>query len=106
MEIKVLKKNRNELKIEVVGEGHTFCNVVQRALVKNRGVELAGYDIKHPLTANPSLYIRTKGRSKPETLLKKAIKDVGNDVKTFHSALDKALMGWQDKRTSNSQNVV
>lgn len=105
MEIKILKKSRNELKIEVAGEGHTFCNVVQRSLLENKGVELAGYDIKHPLTAAPSLYIRTKGRSKPEVLLKKAVEEVEKDVKTFHSALEKALGDWQNKQTSDSQDA-
>ncbi len=105
MEIIVLKKKRNELKVEITGEGHTFCNIVQRALLKNKGVELAGYDIKHPLTSNPSLYIRTKGRSKPEALLKKAIEDVGKDVETFQSALEKAMTDWQNKQISDSQDA-
>ena len=95
MEIKILKKDRNELKIEIADEGHTLCNVVQKALLQNKSVDLAGYDIPHPLTATTLLYVRTKGRSKPEAVLRKAIKGVQEDTKTFRSALDKALKDWQ-----------
>jgi DNA-directed RNA polymerase subunit L len=105
MEIKILTKTQQELKIEIEGEGHTFCNVVQNAILKNKNVELAGYDIKHPLTASPTFYVRVKGRSKPEVLLKKAIAEVEKDVKVFRSALEEALNEWQNRQTSDIQDA-
>ena len=54
MKINILKKTKNELKIEIEGEGHTFCNLLQDALLEDKSVEMAGYDIPHPLQANPS----------------------------------------------------
>ena len=91
MKIKVLNNTKNELKIEIVGEGHTFCNALQNTLLKNSTVEFAGYNLAHPLIAEPTLYIRTKGRRKPETALMEAVKILEKEVeeigKTFEDAL-------------------
>ncbi|MDH5447462.1 MAG: DNA-directed RNA polymerase subunit L [Candidatus Bathyarchaeota archaeon] len=95
MKVKILKKTKNELKIEIDGEGHTFCNVVQKALLKNKKVDLAGYNIPHPLTANPVVYLRTKTQSKPEIVLRNAVKEVQKDTEAFRVAFDKALKEWQ-----------
>lgn len=93
--MKLLNKTRNELKIQI-DKGHTFCNVVQKAMLKDERVDLAGYDVPHPLTASPVIYLRTKGRSRPETVLRDAVEDVKKDITSFRVAFDKALKDWQD----------
>lgn len=100
MELKILKKTKNELKMEIDGEGHTFCNVVQKALLEDKRVDLAGYDIPHPLTAKPKFYVRTKRRSKPEAVFKHAVKEVQKDTKAFRVAFDKALKKFGSQQTS------
>jgi DNA-directed RNA polymerase subunit L len=91
MRVRILKKLRNELKMEVEGEGHTFCNVIQRALLKDRRVDLAGYSVPHPLTSSPVIYVRTRGQSKPATVLQDAIAEVQKESEVFRTALEKAL---------------
>jgi DNA-directed RNA polymerase subunit L len=101
LNLKVLKKTADELRIEIEGEGHTFCNVLQRALLEDETVEMAGYDIAHPLVANPIIYVRMKeGRKpekKPETALKEAVTKIRHETKQFHASLEKALKEWQQK---------
>jgi DNA-directed RNA polymerase subunit L len=91
MKVKILKKSHNELKMEAIGEGHTFCNVIQKALLKDERVDLAGYSVPHPLTSSPVIYVRTRGQSKPETVLKDAIEEVQKESEAFRTALEKAL---------------
>jgi DNA-directed RNA polymerase subunit L len=91
MKVKILKKLHNELKMEVKGEGHTLCNVIQKALLKDERVDLAGYSVPHPLTSSPVIYVRTRGQSKPETVLKDAIEEVHKESEAFRTALEKAL---------------
>lgn len=91
MKVKVLKKASNELKIEVEGMGHTLCNMLQKMLSENEKVDLAGYDIPHPLASNPIIYVRTKGKAKPEEALLKAIERARNVNKEFREELEKAL---------------
>lgn len=101
MNLKVLKKTTDELRIEIEGEGHTFCNVLQRALLEDETVEMAGYDISHPLVANPIVYVRMKeGRKpgkKPETALREATAKIRQQTKQFRLSLEKALKEWQQK---------
>jgi len=95
MKIMIQKKTKNELKIEIEGEGHTFCNVIQKALLKDKRVDLAGYNISHPLIANPVIYLRTKGRSRSESVLRDAVREVQKDTEAFKVAFDEALKEWQ-----------
>jgi DNA-directed RNA polymerase subunit L len=95
MKVKILKKTENELKIEIEGEGHTFCNVVQKALLNKEKIDFAGYNVQHPLTSNPIIYLRTKGRTKPEVMLQEAVEEVQKDTEEFRTAFDKALKNWQ-----------
>lgn len=97
MKIKVLKKASNELNIEIEGEGHSFCNVLQKVLLEDETIEMAGYNIPHPLTSNPIIYVRTTGTRKPETAIKEAVKKVRKRSKEFRKTFEKALKEWQKK---------
>jgi len=91
MKVNVLKKTPNELKIEVEGAGHTLCNLLQKKLLEEEHVELAGYDIPHPLASNSIIYIRTKDKVKPELILRNAIEKTREMNKEFGKELTKAL---------------
>jgi DNA-directed RNA polymerase subunit L len=91
MNVKVLKKTSNELKIEIEGAGHTLCNLIQRRLVEDETTDLAGYDMPHPLASNPIIYLRTKDGVKPEATLRKAVESARGMNKEFSKELDKAL---------------
>jgi DNA-directed RNA polymerase subunit L len=91
MKVNVLKKTSNELKIEVEDAGHTMCNLLQRKILEEKSVDLAGYDIPHPLTPNAVIYIRTKGTIKPEQVLRTALDNARQMNKEFSKELAKAI---------------
>ena len=91
MKIKVLKKTQNELKIEIEGAEHGFCNLLQKMLLEEKSVDMAGYDIPHPLASNPVVYVRTKGAGTPEDALTKAAEKAREQNEAFSNALEKAL---------------
>ena len=91
MKIKVLKKTVNELKIEVEGAEHGFCNLLQKKLLEDEKVDLAGYDLPHPLASNPVIYVRMKGSAKPESALIRAAEKAREANEAFNKALGKAL---------------
>jgi len=97
VEIKLLKKTSNELKIEIEGEGHTFCNVLQTVLLEDDTIEMAGYNIEHPLISNPTVYVRTKEKRKPEAALIDAAKKMQKQNKEFKKSFERALKEWQQK---------
>ncbi len=91
MKINVLKKNGNELKIEIQGADHGLCNLLQKKILQDENVDLAGYDVPHPLASSPIIYIRMKGDLKPEDTLIAAAKKAFADNEIFGKALAKAL---------------
>jgi DNA-directed RNA polymerase subunit L len=91
MNVNILKKTPSELKIEVEGGGHTLCNLIQKRLLEEENVDLAGYDVPHPLASSPIIYVRTKNGIRPETALKNALEKAVEVNKEFGKQLEKAL---------------
>jgi DNA-directed RNA polymerase subunit L len=91
MKVKTLKRTSNELKIDVDGIGHALCNLLQKRLLEDSHVDLAGYDVPHPLASNSIIYVRTKGNVKPEEALRKAVESIREMNKEVGKELQKAL---------------
>jgi DNA-directed RNA polymerase subunit L len=101
MEIKILKKTPDEMRVEILGEGHTFCNLLEKALLEDSAVEVGGYSLEHPLVSNPVIHVRMKEKRKPEkrpeTALKEAAEKIRHRSKEFRVSFEKALEQWQKK---------
>ena len=91
MKIRLLRRESNELRIEIEGEGHTFCNMLQKALLEDETVEMAGYDIPHPLMTKSIIYVRTKGKRRPESALRDAARKLREKSGELRKALEKAF---------------
>jgi DNA-directed RNA polymerase subunit L len=91
MKINVLKKNEHELKIEIIGADHGLCNLLQKKILQDENVDLAGYDVPHPLASSPIIYVRMKGKFKPQNALLEAAKKAIADNGLFSKELEKAL---------------
>jgi len=91
MEVKVVSRSKNELRLEIVGEDHTFCNLLQNVLLNDKNVELAGYDQPHPLIRSSILYVKTKREVSPEKTLLSALESVQELNKEFDEKFTKAL---------------
>ena len=91
MEVKVLQKTKNELRIEIVGEDHTFCNLLQSVLLQDKNVEIAGYDQPHPLIRSSIVYVRTKRDVSPEKTLLSALENIKDLNKEFNAKFEQAV---------------
>jgi len=76
MQLKVIERGSNSLVIEVDGEGHTLCNLLESVLLEDEDVEFASYNISHPLVAKPVITVRTKGSKSPEDALREAVRKI------------------------------
>lgn len=90
MEVKILNKTKNELKIEIIGEDHTLCNLLQNALLEDKNIEIAGYDQPHPLIRSSVVYLRTKRDASPEKVLLTALSSIREMNKEFKEKFEKA----------------
>jgi DNA-directed RNA polymerase subunit L len=91
MEVKVIQKTKNELRIEIVGEDHTFCNLLQNVLLEDKNVEIAGYDQPHPLIRSSIVYVKTKRDYSPEKVLLAALSSITELNKEFSAKFDQAI---------------
>ncbi len=83
MNVKVLKRSKGLLKVEMEGEGHTFGHLLQVALLEDKNVDWAGYDLPHPLFTKPTVTVRMKGEGAPEKALERAAKKIRQDTEEF-----------------------
>jgi DNA-directed RNA polymerase subunit L len=100
VDVKVRKRDKQELQIEVTGEGHSFCIALQNFLLKDDSLDFAGYTIHHPLIGNPVIYLRTKGRRRPENALIDAAKSLNKTLdelrKTFLKSVEREDRSTKD----------
>jgi DNA-directed RNA polymerase subunit L len=95
MKIKVLKETANELKLEIEGEGHSLLNLLQKTILEDDSIEMAGYDVPHPLIDRAILYVYTKGKKSPKTVIKEATKKITGLSKDFQKSFKKASKAFK-----------
>jgi DNA-directed RNA polymerase subunit L len=91
MKVNVVKKTSNEFKIEIEGAGHTICNLLQKKILEEKGVDLAGYDIPHPMTNMAVITVRTKEGTKADQAFRAALGTTRAMNKEFGKELARAL---------------
>jgi len=95
LRLKVISRTPEELKIEVEGEGRTFCGLLGSVLLEDENIEFASYDIQHPLISNPVITVRTTKEKTPEEALKEAVEKILQRGKELNEGFNKALAEWQ-----------
>ena len=97
MKVNILKTTDNELKIEVEGEGHSLLNLLQKTLLEDDSIEMAGYHVPHPLFDRGILYVHTKEKQNPEDVINEAAKKVLDLSKDFQKSFKKASKAYKQK---------
>ena len=82
MEVKTIKKTSKELELEIIGENETLLNPLTEILLESKDVDYASYMTSHPESNKRILYLRVN-KGKPEEILKKAVKQLEDEIKTF-----------------------
>jgi DNA-directed RNA polymerase subunit L len=77
MEIEFLREDSQGFELKIIGEDHTFLNLLTSFLDKNPKVEYAAYKIEHPLVGEPKLFFKIKGVSESEDISIRKVKGVG-----------------------------
>ena len=70
MPVKVLARDKNELRLRFVGESHTSLQVLREKLNADDRVDYANYFPGHPDLDDPEFYVRVNSKSSPEKILK------------------------------------
>ena len=89
MELLVIDKTDEELRMEVAGEDHTFMNVLKGALLETEGVAAATYDVNPEQSGgqtDPVLSVRTEGGVDPLDAVERAAERVEQLTDDFADA--------------------
>ncbi|WP_101296604.1 DNA-directed RNA polymerase subunit L [Halegenticoccus soli] len=92
MELRVIEKTDEELRMEIAGEDHTFMNVLKGALLETEGVAAATYDMNPEQSGgqvDPILSVKTEGGMDPLDAVAAAssrIRDTTADLRDAYSA--------------------
>ena len=90
MELKVAGA-KNKIEVDLIGEDHTFCNLLRENLQKDPDVVYSAYNISHPYVAETKLIVETKGKKKPKDAILNAAEAIGKDNKEFLELFKKAV---------------
>lgn len=90
MKMRIIKEEGNELKLEIDGESHTLGNLLQQELLEDKKVEIAGYDVPHPLINSAIIYIRTIGKKSPRKTLQEALERLETKFDDFQKKFEES----------------
>ncbi len=92
MDIKVVEKDHDSIRIELPRGEETILIPLVEALQSEEKVVEARYLLGHPILDRPTLYLKTKGE-KPQQVLKRVLKDLadgyGDTLAAFEKKADK-----------------
>jgi DNA-directed RNA polymerase subunit L len=94
MELRVVDKTDQELRIEIAGENHTFMNVLKGALLRTDGVAAATYDVNPEQSGGqtePILSINTEAGVDPLDALEDAARGVSAQMATLADDIETAF---------------
>jgi DNA-directed RNA polymerase subunit L len=80
--LKILKKSEDEIRIEFEGESHTLLNLLRTELLADKRVKLATYDTKFPIMDNPIFRLKTDG-SDPVAVIREASARIAGQAQEF-----------------------
>jgi len=84
MPVKVLAREKNELRVRFIGESHTSLQALRERLNEDKGVDYANYFPGHPDLDEPEFFIRTNKNVDPAKLLKKLVTDIKGDFESLN----------------------
>lgn len=93
MELRVTDRSEAELSIEIVGEDHTFMNVLKGTLLEHDAVDAATYDMNPEQSGGqtePILTVKTDGGVEPLDAIEEAASHLREKAMTFRDAFEAA----------------
>lgn len=82
MEVKILKKDKNSIKFEIIGDKHTLTNLLSKELWNDKDIAVSGYRVDNPLLSNVIMIVKTE-KGDPIKTMEDAVKRIKKLNKDF-----------------------
>ena len=83
MPVKLLLREKNELRLRIIGESHTALQMLRERLNNHKNVEYANYFPGHPELDDPEFYIRTSGKNASGKVLKEIVSGLATEFSSI-----------------------
>ncbi len=90
MQVEVIKSEKDFAEFKLVGERHSFPNMLKQQLLEDKGVEFVSYMLEHPSKSVARFVIKTSGKA-PKKVLEEAAKELEEALDEFEKKAVKAL---------------
>ncbi|MEK6851024.1 MAG: DNA-directed RNA polymerase subunit L [Candidatus Thermoplasmatota archaeon] len=90
MEMKILERDKNALKVSIETPDDTVVYPLISELLKDEDVAEAKYSAGHPQLDRPILFVRTK-KGKPQAAIKKAAEALAGQFREARQLFEKEL---------------
>jgi DNA-directed RNA polymerase subunit L len=84
MPVKLLLREKNELRLRIIGESHTALQMLRERINNHDKVEYANYFPGHPQLDDPEFYIRTTGKNNAEKILTDIVKSLSSEYDSLN----------------------
>ncbi len=91
MEVKKIKDEDGVLMLELEGESKNFANLLREELWNDKNISEVAAIKEHPYMDQPKLFLKMKGKNKPQKSLKDASKRMEVKVKELDKEFSRAL---------------
>lgn len=81
----------DQIVLEIVGEGHTFANLIREMLSEVKEVDSAGYHKEHPFIEKVKLVIKAAPKKKLDKAIKNSCKSLTKLSDEFYKLVEKAV---------------
>lgn len=90
MDLKLLQKEKNEIKLQIEDPDDTLIYPLLTQLLKDEDVAEASYAVGHPMLDKPVLYIKTR-KAQPKSALQRAAESLASQYSDAKKLLEKEL---------------
>ena len=90
MELKIIGKGKNTLRIEIEDEDESFANLLAKTLLEEKETDSASFQKDHPQMGNPVLLLVSE-KADPTKLLKRAARKIREQSKELNKEVEKVL---------------
>ena len=92
LEVKIIEYDEEkEITLELVGEGHTFANVIREVLSDVKEVDATGYRKEHPFHEKVKIIIKAAPKKKIDKAVRTAVKDLTKLADDFCKMVEKGM---------------
>lgn len=91
MEVRVLKKDKSMLLVELKGDSLGFANLIREELWNDKNIDEAACIKEHPYMAEPKIHVKTKGKSNPKVALENSAKRIEVKIKELKNEFQRKL---------------